>query len=335
MLSGVLAQDSCSFCGFCSRICGHMEPTPQKAPRRGRKSAASVALAARGALAVLDAQGSDAGLPTVLGVRLSLKEEQFCQAVAKLRNRSAAYREVYAESEHTLPQSVWAAASVIFNRPHVEQRVRELERASLGTTLLDVRDLIQRDIDVAMADPSELVKYLQRNCRYCHGVGFAYQWVDEAEYMAAWCAAVDAAAVFGTLTPKQRNGATTPPALPSDAGGYGYARARQPEITCPHCLGVGESETVITDTTKLSGKAAKLFKGIKQTTSGPEVLMHDQQAALERLARYAGLLKDGPTMQELVAAAVTAGAGGAAVSKVLPEGVTQERAASEYLRLVG
>jgi phage terminase small subunit len=48
----------------------------------------------------------------------------------------------------------------------------------------------------------------------------------------------------------------------------------------------------ITDSRKLSAKAAKLYAGVKQTKDGIEIKMRDQDAALANISKYLGMLVD-------------------------------------------
>jgi len=79
---------------------------------------------------------------------------------------------------------------------------------------------------------------------------------------------------------------------PELAGGIGYNANREPHPDCPECFGRGVECVVVTDTRKLSGKAAKLYAGAQQTKDGVKVIMSDQNAARMALGRYLGIFKD-------------------------------------------
>jgi hypothetical protein len=49
---------------------------------------------------------------------------------------------------------------------------------------------------------------------------------------------------------------------------------------------------VITDTRKLSGPAKALFKSAKEGKYGVEVQLHDQIAALDKVARHLGMFSE-------------------------------------------
>lgn len=50
---------------------------------------------------------------------------------------------------------------------------------------------------------------------------------------------------------------------------------------------------IVAETSTLSEKARKLLKGVRMTTAGIEVVMHDQIAARDMLHRMAGAYRDG------------------------------------------
>src|SRR5882724_3409944 len=52
--------------------------------------------------------------------------------------------------------------------------------------------------------------------------------------------------------------------------------------------GRGVESVIVTDTRKLTGKAAKLYAGAQQTRDGVKALGRDQNAALMALGRYLG-----------------------------------------------
>jgi phage terminase small subunit len=52
------------------------------------------------------------------------------------------------------------------------------------------------------------------------------------------------------------------------------------------------AEVFAADTRTLSGDAALLYAGVKETSGGIEIRMHDQLKALENVARHLGLFKD-------------------------------------------
>jgi hypothetical protein len=59
---------------------------------------------------------------------------------------------------------------------------------------------------------------------------------------------------------------------PEFAGGIGYNATLEPHPDCPECFGRGVESVIVTDTRKLTGKAAKLYAGAQQTKDGVKAL---------------------------------------------------------------
>lgn len=140
--------------------------------------------------------------------------------------------------------------------------------------------VLQKWMELAVADPNELTQHRRVNCRYCFGVGFEKQWVDEEEYEAA-CAYALAEGI----------------SVPSDAGGYGFDPNERPHPKCPHCNGEGHGMVFIGDTRHLSPGGKALYAGVKQTKFGIEIQMHDRTKALENIARHLGMFNDKLTLK--------------------------------------
>lgn len=64
-----------------------------------------------------------------------------------------------------------------------------------------------------------------------------------------------------------------------------------PNADCKRCKGAGLSFVCVSDTSKLTGSARKLYAGAKQTKDGIEIKMRDQDGALRFLAEYIGMGK--------------------------------------------
>jgi len=242
---------------------------------------------------------------------LTGRQAAFAAAWAKTGNRAAAYRIAYNVRPHTVPATVWAAASRLAALPKVEARYKELCQQATLETLMSVREFFQWQVDVATADPNEIVRVVARCCRHCYGTRGKYQWRDEDEYIKACVEAIDAKA-----------------APPLDDGGYGFNGALEPNPICAHCYGAGVEQTIIADTTKLTGKARKLYAGAKQDRFGAiEVKLHDQQKAADMVGRMLGAFKDLDlrTPEERERAMQRA---------QLPANVTAEDAAKAYLTLI-
>lgn len=244
--------------------------------------------------------------------KLTDKQERFAQAWAKTGNKAAAYRIAYNVHERTLPQTVWESASRVAALPHVYARWLVLTQQAALETIMSLRELLQLQVDIATADPAEIVKTVNRNCRNCHGHGYAYQWKDLDEWLVACTQALQ--------------DETMPP---SDAGGFGFNGALEPESTCPTCYGIGTPQTIITPSDRLVGKARKLYAGAKQDRFGCiEIKLHDQQKAAELVGRMLGAFNDKldlRTPEERAKAEQAA---------KLPDNITAEGAAKAYLQLI-
>ena len=241
---------------------------------------------------------------------LTAKQALFAQLAVKYGNQSRAYREAYDVGPVCRPATVWNEAAVLARNPAVAARIDELERERCASVMFEARALVMDWVDIATADPSELIKHVHYNCRACWGVGHAYQWRDADEYIAACVAAAN----------------NEPPAMPpDDSGGYGFVGDHEPAADCPQCYGHGIGHTILADTTKLSRQARKLYKGVKVKGDGSiEVLMHDQEAAREALGRVAGIFKDGVPQLP----------GSKGDANVIDAKANAVEASHEYLRLV-
>lgn len=147
--------------------------------------------------------------------------------------------------------------------------------------------VLERWWAIATADANDVIQFRRICCRYCYGKGFEYQWVDEAEFTGALMVA---RLTNEAEKAKKKPGATI--ALPTDAGGYGFVRSDPPHPKCPKCRGEGTPDVFAHDTRHLKGNARLLYAGVKVTQSGFEMKVHDQMAALDKVARHLGMYKD-------------------------------------------
>jgi phage terminase small subunit len=147
--------------------------------------------------------------------------------------------------------------------------------------------VLEHWMDVAYADPNELMQIRRLNCRFCHGIDHQYQWIDEEEYERA-CESARSEAE----SKSKESGEEVFPGMPSDTGGYGFNKLVDPNKNCPKCLGEGKVDLHIADTRKISMQARRLFAGVKQTQSGVEIKFRDQDKAMENIARHLGMFKD-------------------------------------------
>lgn len=219
--------------------------------------------------------------------------EKFAHALVKHGGcQSPAFREVFpGRAELATRNSLWVMAHRVASDPRVDARYNALRTESLARVSVSLATLVQDLHDIATADPRELVRTVIVNCRHCHGVGFAYQWIDENEY----CDACDKVQADNDLRREQSTTKrTVDKPLPTCEGGFGFNVTIGPNDACPQCLGAGLRHTIVADMGELSDKGRKLYKGVKIKGDGSlEILMHDQMAARDQLHRMAGAYKDG------------------------------------------
>jgi phage terminase small subunit len=275
----------------------------------------------------INAQGRE--FPREFSLReLTPKEEAFCREVVQRNNQALAYRSVYSKSNSVAVS--WACASELCAKPHIRARLRELRSIAAKACTLDVSALLDHDrrIVEAAEHMNDLQQYVWENCRYCNGVGHAYQWVDENEFYAALAKWSDDVAAAADSKRK------APPA-PSSDGGYGFRRTNDPNDMCPQCEGRGQQTALICDTRKLTGPAAVLYKGVKVTSNGIELLIHDIDKAKDRLHRAAGTFGDDAASVARGAAAGAAAGSAMATRKALEdvESMSPEQLQREYMRL--
>lgn len=222
------------------------------------------------------------------------KQEAFAQHVAKHDNYSRAYREVYNVGPESKPRWVWQQAFELMREMEVANRVDELRAANLAGTNLAIQAMFRDLYDIATADPREIAFTHITNCRHCNGLEFKFQWTTP-EAFAAECERV---ARLNALEAQARKPQTP---LPTCDGGFGFEAHGEVNPRCPECFGAGVATRIIADSSKLEGKARKLFKGLHPKTGLPE--MHDQMQARDQLHRLMGAYKDAITGGGLGAAA--------------------------------
>lgn len=258
----------------------------------------------------------------------NMRERKWAELYVMYNNKSRAYREAYEDPDQF--QSVaWSEGCRVSYRPWVRAYVRQLERARAHSVELDMQMIIDHDIAIVEGAKfaADITKHIWRACRHCHGVKHRYQWIDEDEYALAVAGVMDAQTIEAVQVK-----------MPEDIGGYGYTHLLEPVSSCPQCGGLGERVTIIADTTRLEGPAAALFKGVKETKSGIEVLFHDVDKAKERLLRVAGAFGDGAA-DIAKGAAMGAAAGASAAAAAIraaekAESLTAEQAARLYLEVM-
>jgi phage terminase small subunit len=163
-------------------------------------------------------------------------------------------------------------------KPNIKAEIDKAILKRSERTEIKADDVLRHWHDIATADPNELIHVRRICCRHCYGVGFQYQWRDTEEYEQA----------VERIQNAQKD-SEEPVQAPSDAGGYGYHKLREPNPQCPYCWGEGHMEVHAADTRTLSPKAKLLYAGVKQTRDGFEIKMRDQDKAMENVAKHLGM----------------------------------------------
>jgi phage terminase small subunit len=208
--------------------------------------------------------------------RLTASQFKFVKAYASHREPQRAYREAFGARDWA-DSSVAAEASKLLALPKIalkiEQEIAELE----SLTGFTAAAALHAFLNIATADPRELIELRVGACRYCYGIDGAYQW-DDASYLKAL-------RDQEKLSEKDRE-------LPDITGGFGYDPRREPNPACVPCAGNGVQRVVPKDTANLSPQALMLYGGVKQTRNGIEIIVADRMKALENAARIIGAFKD-------------------------------------------
>lgn len=209
-----------------------------------------------------------------LAVNLEDRSRLFAEEYVKTRNMGLAYRRAFDPPSFMSSAELWRKAQGVAERGPVKAYIEYLSAQAISITSLSAQDMIQDLIDIVAADPNELISYRRHGCRHCNGERGAYQWRDEMEYMRE----VEVA-----------QAADLP--IPLCDGGFGYRDGMPIREDCDRCGGKGVGDYHIADTTKLSRQGQLLYRGLKVTKGGIEVLMADQGQARRDLMTIIGLLR--------------------------------------------
>jgi phage terminase small subunit len=163
----------------------------------------------------------------------------------------------------------------------VNERLAEIAHAKALTS----EWVLDQWRQLATADPTEACYIRVESCRHCWGMNFAYHWT-EFEYQETLAAA--AAHQCGSQCEQPCVKRIPPMAV----GGFGYSPHVEPNAECPVCHGDGHTKVILVDSKHVKGSARRLISGIKQTKQGVEIKFRDQDGALDRIAKYLGMLVD-------------------------------------------
>ncbi len=209
------------------------------------------------------------------------RRERFVfEFVKDLNGTQAAIRAGYGRS------SADSEAARLMADPDVQAAVKALQDERARELKLEANEVLRHLVELAIADPNELIQHRRGCCRHCHGNLFGYQRTPaEMER--------DRAAHEAAERERQRKDPERhQPRVFDEAGGVGYDPRREPHEDCPECFGEGVERIHLADTRHLSGPARRLYAGVKQTKDGVQVLMRDQDKAIELIGRHLAMFKD-------------------------------------------
>lgn len=215
---------------------------------------------------------------------LTHQQERFCDFFTtpntpEFANASAAYMRAY-NLPMTHTKQAGKRADALMKIEKVKARIdlirkRQSERVEFG-----VKDVLKQWVMIATANVNDLVQHRRNCCRYCYGENHQYQWI-QLEYSLECAKAIEK-----ELSP------------PEIAGGFGFNALLPPHSNCPSCFGEGKSEVFIADTRKLTGAAKVLYGGMKRKDKGFEIVLRNQDLALENIAKFLGMFKDGASLPD-------------------------------------
>jgi len=209
---------------------------------------------------------------------LTQKQDNFLQKYLECGNASDAYRFAY-QADNMKRAAINKAAAALLQHPVISGRVKKHRSEMAEKVGYGRKELFQDFVDIATADPNELIQGRQECCHFCHGEDHKYQW-SEHEFAEA----------------KELAGAGKRPE-PQIEGGFGYNPNIPPHKECPACHGNGNFRPQIMDTRYLSPAAKKLYRGIKVTKDGFQVLMGDQDGARQMIGRMLGVYDQKVTLK--------------------------------------
>lgn len=204
------------------------------------------------------------------------KQKRFCEEyLIDLNATQAAIRAGYSE------KTANRIASENLTKPDIQKALQKASESRSKRTEITQDMVLRRWWDISEADPNEIIQVRRTCCRNCYGVDYKYQWRDREEY----------ARVVNGILAAHKDG-DKEPVLPSDEGGYGFDRLKDPNPDCPYCRGEGMAEVHLADTRRLKGRAKRLYAGVKQTATGIEIKFRDQDKALENVAKHLGMFTE-------------------------------------------
>ena len=207
---------------------------------------------------------------------LTAKETAFVEHWQRYRNATQAYSHAF-DCDGSSYETRRLEGCRLLNSPKIATAIQARQKIATQESGVDAAWLARRFLDIATADPRELIGLKVGCCRYCHGEAFGYQW-REREYMEA----LEEAERMQKRFPEQDV------KLPDPGGGFGFNATLPPRPDCPQCHGEGLERFVPRDTDNLSEQALLLYGGVKVKKDGYEIITADRSKALELAGRILG-----------------------------------------------
>ncbi len=245
--------------------------------------------------------------------------ESFINAVVEGVTIERAFRDNF-DCSRFLDHTIKRKAQELRNSPEILKEIEQRLEAARANSIRTVQDVTNEFLRIAFADPGDIIQHRRLCCRYCHGVNHQYQWKDAAEFNTA---------VTDTEAQNIARKRMRPPlpalAIPSDAGGFGFAFNAPPSPSCPECRGEGQPDLFIADTTKLTADQRRLIERVKIAKDGSmEIRFRNQSDALTKAGQMLGGFKQTVVLQNPDGSAVNA------PPVVTP--LTPEQAQEQYMK---
>lgn len=210
---------------------------------------------------------------------------RFVEHYLRYRNATQAYK--HAAESPLMDYNVAATeGGKLLRDERIQNAIRIGAKEAFKDTPATVAWLLQRFLDIATADPRELIGLKVGCCRRCYGEGHEYQWkeyeFDEAMRDVEW-----------EIQKATRKGQSTQDIkYPDVAGGFGFNQTLPPVPGCPGCRGEGVERFVPRDTDNLSDQALLLYGGVKVKKDGYEIIVADRGKALENVGKIMGAFSE-------------------------------------------
>lgn len=201
------------------------------------------------------------------------RRERFIRQFLVHQNAARAYREAGYRDGPGTRQS----AHRLLTSAYIQGRLEEERQRLLEALDVTVDDVVGRFRDIAFADIACIVGLHVEACRFCYGIGHAYQWRTPREYHLS---RKETRADFASVNSKEAE------VLPE--GGYGYDASLPPNQDCPECGGDGIPRIVFKDTRLFTDSERAVFAGAVETRYGVTYRFHDRMSALKELAKRIG-----------------------------------------------